>query len=634
MTFHNRMSASALALSTALLAAGGALASPEITEIELSQAGIAHFTLQQEVTGPALTFTVPEAAASDILASLVVRDPSGGVVELQTATPRTVDAALLGSKFQAGLPGNLQSLLGALVGETVSLTNRSGASTGMVVGVKGAAPDTDRYPTVLIFNGTEVQEIELQPGLKVALSPETTQRMASALDAAGSSDALRQFDLTLSGTDTRDVSLSYVTEAPAWKNAYRLLLDENRLQGWATLENTSGADWQSVDLTLTTGFPIAYQSDLIDPKRIARPDVSDLWETPGMPVGVRHSSGGAGLMAMTSTSHSGSGQLLSMFSGSDQTFEAVNANGILRYTMPSPITLETVRTTSLMYFDAPIEPDLHALYRPQQSAEATFLAVGVLSQVGLAPGLISVQDAQGFVGDAPFPGALADDSFLLPVATAVGAEVITSNTGAVRIETATYSGDTLSFAAKQIVRTVYEATVPPEVSRFTVEHPKMTDTLGGSNGTVRERPHHYEISVPAADGIATLEVTETKTLNEQIKVSASSFAKMLDAIASDEAEAPAALVETLTAAHQLLVTRSKAEAGLKAQAKRYEALLEEQKRRRATLEAEDNTELLARYRAAMGQIEQQILEVFDEIEALEAAKERLDQSIAAELEKI
>jgi hypothetical protein len=46
-----------------------------------------------------------------------------------------------------------------------------------------------------------------------------------------------------------DLILTYITEAPAWKPSYRVVIDRAgkvRLQGWAIVDNTSGEDWKDV----------------------------------------------------------------------------------------------------------------------------------------------------------------------------------------------------------------------------------------------------------------------------------------------------------------------------------------------------------------------------------------------------
>ena len=66
--------------------------------------------------------------------------------------------------------------------------------------------------------------------------------------------------------------------APLWKASYRLLLPaadgtEARLQGWATLENTTGADWPGIALSLQYGNPVTFHQALYRSYFVTRPEV-------------------------------------------------------------------------------------------------------------------------------------------------------------------------------------------------------------------------------------------------------------------------------------------------------------------------------------------------------------------------
>jgi len=79
-----------------------------------------------------------------------------------------------------------------------------------------------------------------------------------------------------------DLTVAYVVAAPIWRPSYRVVLDDHGkvlLQAWAVVQNTSGEDWRNVRLSLTTGSPIAFQSDLGTAVTPVRPRVTDTGET-------------------------------------------------------------------------------------------------------------------------------------------------------------------------------------------------------------------------------------------------------------------------------------------------------------------------------------------------------------------
>lgn len=86
--------------------------------------------------------------------------------------------------------------------------------------------------------------------------------------------------LRLAGDDTHDLTVAYVVSAPIWRPSYRVVIDEHDalLQAWAVVQNTSGEDWRDVQLSLTTGSPISFRSDLGTPVTPQRPMVTDTGE--------------------------------------------------------------------------------------------------------------------------------------------------------------------------------------------------------------------------------------------------------------------------------------------------------------------------------------------------------------------
>ncbi len=84
-------------------------------------------------------------------------------------------------------------------------------------------------------------------------------------------------NLRLRGQVEHELMVAYVVGAPIWRPSYRVVIDEGDalLQAWAVVQNTSGEDWTNVELSLTTGTPIAFRSDLGTPVTPPRPQITD-----------------------------------------------------------------------------------------------------------------------------------------------------------------------------------------------------------------------------------------------------------------------------------------------------------------------------------------------------------------------
>ena len=70
-----------------------------------------------------------------------------------------------------------------------------------------------------------------------------------------------------------DLRLSYITEAPAWKSSYRVMVDKEgkvRLEGWAIVDNTSGEDWKAVRVGVGSSSALSFRFDLRSVRRVHR----------------------------------------------------------------------------------------------------------------------------------------------------------------------------------------------------------------------------------------------------------------------------------------------------------------------------------------------------------------------------
>jgi hypothetical protein len=107
---------------------------------------------------------------------------------------------------------------------------------------------------------TVVDAISRQP-LPVSIPREQTPDGANLM-----------MNLQLPGKDTADVVLTYVTEAPAWKPSYRVVVDDRdvMLEGWAIVDNTSGEDWKDVLVGVGSSSALSFRYDLWSVRQVQR----------------------------------------------------------------------------------------------------------------------------------------------------------------------------------------------------------------------------------------------------------------------------------------------------------------------------------------------------------------------------
>lgn len=257
-----------------------------LKRVLLSTGGVGYFEYEGRVTGDAiLPLTVRRDQVDDVLKSIVVYDDAGGVGTIALPGNEPLKAVFDGLPFPADALDNPVSLLTALKGAPVRATG-SRTVEGRLLSVQpettllsNGATVTRHRVTVMTASGLQHLILEDTESLTLA-DPETQAKLDRALSALarqGEQDH-RTLSIRTTGTGSRTVRVAYVAEAPLWKATYRLTLPakgaaSGDLQGWAVLENHSGADWSGVDLTVVSGNPVTFRQALYDSYYVTRPQV-------------------------------------------------------------------------------------------------------------------------------------------------------------------------------------------------------------------------------------------------------------------------------------------------------------------------------------------------------------------------
>ncbi len=79
--------------------------------------------------------------------------------------------------------------------------------------------------------------------------------------------------LQLPSKDKAEVVLTYVTESPAWKPSYRVVVGDKgkvMIEGWAIVDNTSGEDWKGVLVGVGSSSALSFKYDLWSVRTVQR----------------------------------------------------------------------------------------------------------------------------------------------------------------------------------------------------------------------------------------------------------------------------------------------------------------------------------------------------------------------------
>ena len=272
-------------LLIALAATQAMAADLTLKRVMLSTAGVGYVEYAAPADGPAtFQLAIPLDQVDDVLKSIVVFDSRGGVGSVELP-PRDHGHAAFGNvPFGPDALTTPAAYLTALRGVTVDVLGPR-PMTGRLLGVEtertGEGEATQTRVSLLTTDGLRQFVLEDADAVRVA-DPALRSGVERAMDAMRRDAARDQRVMTLrgSGTGAREVRVGYVAGAALWKTSYRLILPTQgapapsaRLQGWAVLENTTGRDWDGVELTLQYGNPVSFRQALYRTYFVQRPEV-------------------------------------------------------------------------------------------------------------------------------------------------------------------------------------------------------------------------------------------------------------------------------------------------------------------------------------------------------------------------
>ncbi len=272
-----------------------------VRKVVLYKNGVGYFEHAGSVTGNqrvAIDFTSPQL--NDVLQSLTVLDEGGGRiagVNYNSTTPLAEQLKTL-SLGMTDDPTSTE-LFQALRGHRVEVTGGpGGAITGRLLSIESRTEnmgDTDKtvdkfYLTLVAASGA-VRVIELTPALGVRpLDANLQGQLDRYLELLSTthSTGLRHLTLNAVGQGQREMRVSYISEVPVWKSTYRIVFPRTpngnaTMQGWAVVDNTVGADWDNVQLSLVAGSPQSFIQPLSQPiytRRVEIPIATEAQLTP------------------------------------------------------------------------------------------------------------------------------------------------------------------------------------------------------------------------------------------------------------------------------------------------------------------------------------------------------------------
>ena len=255
-----------------------------VREVILYKHGVGFFGRSGELKpGETARLEFKAGDMDDVLKSLTITDRAGGKISgIRYDASESLNRRLGDFPFALGQQSTLAAFLDQLKGAELEVKLGPETVSGTIAGARVANPpdhsQTAPHETVTLLTGAgELRTIDLGAAGSVRLTDPKLQTLfrnyLAVLNNARSQDK-RSVYINSSGAGAGELVASYLTPAAVWKSSYRLLFGGAAgplLEGWAIVDNTTGEDWTNVKLSVVSGRPISFITQLYEPKYVQRP---------------------------------------------------------------------------------------------------------------------------------------------------------------------------------------------------------------------------------------------------------------------------------------------------------------------------------------------------------------------------
>jgi hypothetical protein len=421
-----------------------------IREVILYKHGVGYFERAGDLrAGETARLDFKASDMNDVLKSLTILDRSGGVIEgIRYDAAEPLDKRLQDFPFAVDRQASLAAFLDQMKGSRLELRLGSDTVSGTIISARTSKPDektSERETVVLLIDSGEIRTFDLGAASSVKLSDPKLQGLLrdylTVLSGARSKDR-RSVYIDATGTATRQLAASYMTPSAVWKSSYRLIFGpqaDATLEGWAIIDNTSGEDWSNVKLSVVSGRPISFITQLYEPKYVTRPTAELAENRPVAPVVLQGAVGGrvdgpalrAFAAAPAAREALADNLVLKTESGQassiGSTTDIRDLGELFEYSFSSPVSVKQGESAMLPFLQQKVNTRKLLIYmesfglHPMNAAE-------IANSTGktLDGGPITVYDANAYAGEALVETLKAGDKRLITYGIDLGARVTTA----------------------------------------------------------------------------------------------------------------------------------------------------------------------------------------------------------------
>ena len=530
----------------------GQAADLALTRVMLSTGGVGYVEYSADIDGPAtLGLDVKLDQVDDVLKSLVVFDDAGGVGGIELPGRDNNDAAFGDLPFgQDGLASPLD-YLNSLRGVELTVTGPRPMSGRLLraerITLQPAQPNrpepAEQRTRVSLLAPEGLRQFILEDAEAVQVAdPVLRARIDRALDTlkrdAGSATRHITLRRTAKEPGLRQIRVGYVAGAPLWKTSYRLVLPPQggtkaRLQGWAVLENTTGADWNGVELALQYGNPVTFRQALYKTYFVQRPEVpvEILGRIlPGIDTRAVASATRApppAPMPMQSMAPAAAAKTASpvMADPSEQAAMSEGAEETV-FVLPGKVILAAGHTASVPILDRDVLAKRVGLVQPNRPHPLASIRITNETATSLPAGVLTLYDPSSparFSGDARLGGLPAGETRLLSFAEDLRTNVTWRQEDAATIASVTAASGVLKLDERLRWTTRVKLSAPASEAReLLVEIPRPPGAALASDNTLKsneETASNWRFAVLLAAGeTRDIVVAAERIIGQQISL--------------------------------------------------------------------------------------------------------------------
>jgi hypothetical protein len=511
---------------------------------------------------------------NDVLKSLTLTDRGGGKISgLRYDSMDPLSHKLAEFPFQIAGGQSLAAMFDQLKGSRIELKLGTDTVAGAIVSgrvVAGTDKQPERDSLTLMLDSGEMRTVDLGAASGIRFPDAKLQGQfkdyLAALAAARSKDK-RSVYIDSSDAKEREIVASYMIPAAVWKSSYRLIFGDKGqpvLEGWAIVDNTTGEDWTKVQLSLVSGRPISFVSQLYAPKYVERPSAELADDAAARPVVHDEAYVVTGTGNVAGTGGPGGGGrgapingramlprqaappppaqqpvqkdgLLTVDAGAKSMLEQMGLSTIVasasagelgelfEYRIAQPVTIRKDESAMLPFLQQAIEGRKLLIYSDHSSQHPTNAAeLTNSSGKTLDGGPITVYDGGAYGGEALMETLKGGDKRLISYAVDLGTritEAFGSKAALVREIHAARGTMTVKTAAEE-TRTYTIRNVDQKAKTLILEHPlRQGYTLLSPQKPSEKTAGAYRFEIPlTAGGTQEFVVNEERVYDQQYQV--------------------------------------------------------------------------------------------------------------------